>query len=332
MSGSVDRSRWWKGLLGTLLIALLVGGGFAMGHRSVFELRAQVDRLNGSQLIENVEPSPADRGEQATRIETNPAGGRILLVRNCPIMVLNQVRLGVQRSGIVKAIDVREGDSVDVGQILLQIDDDLAQASLARHEREAGDDVELRYAKKVSEVARTEYVRALELNREIPNAHSELQINGLRMEAERAILQIEQAENRIELARLRLAEAQSDLRSYQIKSPLDGFLQRVNKQVGEAVHEGESVIDIASFDRLKVAADLPLQQALLLRRGMRVAVSTNAPRLSTNRMTDRALGRIVFVGETVHEVSGTVQVWAEIDNIDRGLFAGMTAVMRIELD
>lgn len=258
--------------------------------------------------------------------------GHVVTVHDCQISVLQTASLGAQRAGVLNTIHVREGDRIEAGQVLISLQDDLARAAVALHEREAGNDVELRYARKVSDVARVEYQRALELNHEIPNAHSELKMNGLRMEAERALLQIEQAENRIEIARLKLAESRAALETYNVRSPLSGIVQRIHKARGEAALEGEPLIEVASFERLKIAADLPLDMALRLKRGMPVEVVAHPPagvRLSRRL---QAAGRVVFVDSKIHEVSKLVHIWAEIDNREGQLLAGMSATMRVRLD
>lgn len=333
-------SRRYVVCMAVVLSAAVVASIWSSNWPGAELLMGQTDAV--SSLSEALEPkanaafeserNSADGVRHTARISLISGARRVLTVPQCQIMILDSADLGSQRSGILRSIDVREGDVIKAGQTLVTIEDELARASLKLHEREAGNDVELRYARKVSDVARTEYARALELNREIPNAHSELQINSLRMEAERALLQIEQAENRIELARLRLAEARVELATYRINSPIDGVVQRVRKSVGEAVHEGETLIEIASFSRLKVAADLPLDQALQLRRGMTVSVKLDEFPGDGNQSSGEALGKIVFVGRKVHEVSRTVQIWAEVDNSNRQLFAGLTGTMTILLD
>lgn len=320
-----------QGLLAVLLAtAALSVLAILVRDKAAQPLSARTDDVIGlSGTTGGIEQSELQRHNGFMRAAQNPSFQQFLTVSDCQIMVVDSARLGPARSGIVSSLSVREGDHVEIGQELFTLDSELARATLQRQRQESENDVELRYAKKVSEVARTEYLRALELNREISNAHSELQMNGLRLEAERALLQIEQAVNQMELSRLRMLEAETALAEYRVESPMRGIIQRVHHTAGEAVREGETLIEVASFERLRVSADVPLTEALQLRRGLRVIVTSDSSAYGPESASGKAHGQIVFVGSSVNEVSHTVQVWAEVDNRDAGLFAGLTGTMQV---
>jgi len=264
------------------------------------------------------------------RAQTNASHSRrTVSISNCRITVIHDVKVGTERSGVLRSVDVRIGDTVQQGQILATLRDEVAQFSLKVRAKEASDDIELRFAQKVGELARLEYVKALELNKEIPNAHSELKLRSLRLAADRSLLQIEQSEHRRELAQLRYAEASVQLKSYIIRAPFDGIVKRVHKFNGEAVREGDTVVEIANYDRLRVEADCDLHNAMQLERGQPVQIEMDLPGLDPPVHRTRFPGRIVFVDFEVQDVSQKVQVWADVENHEKRLRAGLTATMHV---
>lgn len=83
-----------------------------------------------------------------------------------------------------------------------------AQASRKLAERESTNDIEIRYAKKASEVAQVEYQKALEANRRFAETVPKIEVRRLQLAAERAVLQIEEAQFRLTQARRYLSKLQ----------------------------------------------------------------------------------------------------------------------------
>jgi len=260
---------------------------------------------------------------------TTANSDRLVSIPNCRVTVIHEVKVGTERAGVLQSVDVRIGDTVKQGQILATLRDEVAQFALKVRAKEASDDIELRFAQKVGELARLEYVKALELNKEIPNAHSELKLRSLRLAADRGLLQIEQSEHRRELAQLRYAEARVLLKSYIIRAPFDGIVKRVHKFHGEAVREGDTVVEIASYQRLRIEADCELRDAVQVERGHPVQIEIDLPGVDLPARRTRFSGRIVFVDFEVQDVSQKVQVWADVENHNNLLRAGLSATMHV---
>ena len=90
---------------------------------------------------------------------SRPAGQATLL--HCQVLLLEDVEVPAQEAGALLAMNVKEGDFVQQGQLLGQIDDRQAQlqkeaALLERSvaQAKADDDIEVRYAQKSFELRR----------------------------------------------------------------------------------------------------------------------------------------------------------------------------------
>lgn len=257
------------------------------------------------------------------------AAARIITVSDCRVTLLQSAVLASTRSGVIKHIDVQDGDLVPAGLIVAQIRDDLASAEAATTALKAENDVDLRYAVKLSELAQLEYSRALALNKEIPGAQSELTVRNLKVAAERALLQIEQASHQLEIARLEHKTAQIVLAGYRVKAPFEGVILRVQKSTGEAVREGEPIADLANLNELRVEGFLPLELAWMVRRGFPVEVQVDIPGVELEVENVRFTGEVVFVDSEVQEVSQKVRICARVANSQGLLKSGLIATMRI---
>jgi multidrug efflux pump subunit AcrA (membrane-fusion protein) len=200
---------------------------------------------------------------------------------------------------------------------------------MAIAEREAGNDVELRFAQKVAELSQLKYERALAANERIAGTVSDLEMKELRLAAERSALQCEQAEHRLAVARLRRDEAKATLDSYHIVSPFKATVRATFKQPGEVVQEGEVVAEIVNLERVRVDGNVPLQDLPALALHSDVIVRIDSSSESTRATTQDYPARLEFIDVKVEPVSQKVHVAAELDNQDGLLREGLTATMFI---
>jgi macrolide-specific efflux system membrane fusion protein len=158
---------------------------------------------------------------------------------------------------------------------------------------------------------------------------TELELRELRLAAEKALLQLEQAEHQFAVAGLRGVEQREMLHSLRIAAPFDAFVRFVHRQPGEVVREGEVILEIVNTDRVRVegyieAADLPHVAP-----GRSVWVRLTGEGVAAEARDRTFGGRIVFVDVKIEPVSQKVRVSAEVLNHDRLLRDGLTATMTI---
>lgn len=247
----------------------------------------------------------------------------------CHIKLIDTAVLASDRPGIIAYVEPEEGDPVHAGQQVAGLRDEVAQAELAVAELEAKNDVEIRYAKKATEVAKAEHEVALEANRRVPKAVPEVEVNRLKLAAERSELQIERAEMDRDIAIEKRNEAEAQLKMYQIKATFDGVVTRVHKHEGEAVRQGDPILEIKSTDRVRVEGYVNIRDIWRVKRGDRVQVHLDIPDADLEVEKRVFEGKIVFPDVTADPVNKTVMVWAEVANPDNILRAGLPAVMTI---
>jgi membrane fusion protein, multidrug efflux system len=260
-----------------------------------------------------------------------PKGRTSLVIERCWIKLVDQVMLASDRPGVIGRLTATEGTAVARDEQVVRLLDDVTRARLARAEKEVGNDIEIRYARKAADVARIEFDKALLANQRVPGAIPDIEINRLRLARERSVLQIEQAEHTFELNRLARDEAAAELNTFQIAAPFDGIVTNVYKRTGEAVVQGEPILELTSTRRIRIEGYVNVADAWRVQAGDRVEARLDIPDVDLDVERETFGGRIVFVDVTVEKVSRKVRVWAEVENRDDILRAGLNATMVVHL-
>ncbi|MEM6690544.1 MAG: hemolysin D, partial [Planctomycetota bacterium] len=141
------------------------------------------------------------------------ASGQSMPIRisDAQLSLIDDVSLASPTGGILADNLVDEGDFVEAGGSLVQLDETVAaaevgaaEAAMVAAEIEASSDVDARYAKRTLEVQSKELEQSLIANKAFARAVSATEVEKLRLSVDQAKLAIEQAQHE-----QRVAEAKS---------------------------------------------------------------------------------------------------------------------------
>lgn len=180
-------------------------------------------------------------------------------------------------AGTIEKIFVEEGDQVETGQLLLQIDDSEEKARL----------MELR-------------VRALSLESDFNRTESLLKKElTSKREYEDQKLLMEEAQAKFRVGEIRLGYTQ-------VRAPFAGRVTLRHVDVGQYLQLNQELFGLADFDPLLVRVYLPEKEANRVSVGQKVAV------ISDTDSERRYTARVRMVSPIVDTRSGTVKVTVEI--------------------
>jgi macrolide-specific efflux system membrane fusion protein len=131
------------------------------------------------------------------------------------------------------------------------------------------------------------------------------------------------------MVRIQENEVQSTIekaRRRRINSPLSGMVVEVRKRAGEWVEEGQVIARVIATDKLRAEGFLNADQLGGNWVGRRVRLTLRMPSLEQKHFP----GTVVFVSPEVDPVNGQARMWAEIDNPDGRLRAGLQGSLTIE--
>lgn len=256
------------------------------------------------------------------------------------LLAAAEVQVPAAEDGAIVELAVTEGALVNPGDLLARIDDadarlDLsrAQIELANARRNADNDIKIRVASAAADVAAAELRRAGESQKRYPGSVSQAELDHLRLAAEHASLQVEQARYDTQTAQLALRvhenaveRAERQLERRRITAPSAGRVVQVFRQPGEWVEAGQPVLRLLRLDRLKAVGYLNSRAVVRDLTGLPVRLEVQLP---GEQSATQFSGRIAFVHSEVNPVTGQLDFWAEIENPELRLWPGQKASLTI---
>ncbi len=254
------------------------------------------------------------------------------------VKLLDQVEVPARESGALASVSAREGEMVSAGAAVAQIEDAdaqfdkrRAQMELLAANKEADNDVKVRFARKSHEVADAELRRAIDSERRFAQSVSQSELDRLRLTMQKTELEIEQAQLELELAQAARELKQIDvehadhvIHERRITAPLSGFVAEVMRHQGEWVQPGQTILRILRLDRLRAEGLVSGDQVRGDLKGRAVTLTVDVD----GRPTEFA-GTVTFVSPEIDPVNGQVRIWAEVDNPDLTLRPGLHGSMVI---
>lgn len=275
----------------------------------------------------------------AYRVEARPLVQRV--VASGEVSSQSLARIGSELTGVIRARHVREGDAVQPGDLLLELDDREQQARLAETEaalRQLVDaerpqaQASLREADSLLERARRERQRRETLfARQLLSAeardqaiHAETAARAARERARLAAAALAEDGSAAQQARQRVEQARTALARTRIRAQLAGTVQTRNVEPGDLVRPGDTLLEIARADSREIL--LPLDEKHL------APLALGQPaRIVADTWPERVLAaRVSHIAPAVDSARGTVDVRLELLEAADFLLQGMTVSVNID--
>jgi multidrug resistance efflux pump len=280
-------------------------------------------------------------GVRKTGAEKSAAapGADRTVIESALVTVIEEVEIPAKVEGVLAAVEAREGQMVEAGAVVARIDDvearlthDRARTEFEIARKQADNDLKVRLARKSTDVAKAELRRSLESVEKYKKAVSDTELDRLRLAAEKAELEIDQALHEQETARLtsRLKEIEMELAKQAVDrralvSPISGMVVQVNSHQGEWVPVGKTAVRVLRVDRLRVEGFVLAKNLTGDLMGRRVTLSVDLP----GKPGSIFEGSVVFVSPEVNAVNGQMRVWAEVENRKLQLRPGLRGNLTI---
>jgi macrolide-specific efflux system membrane fusion protein len=254
-----------------------------------------------------------------------------------------EAEVPARQTGVLAAIAVEEGATVDADQTLASLDDRAAKLAVAKAQLErdqtfakVSNQLRIEYADKALEVARAEMKRSAESNEQFARSISQSQLDVERLTVEKLQLERQQAEHDIALEKfeLQLKEnaveaARLELELHAVRAPFAGVVALVRGRPGEWVQPGAPVLRLVAIDRLRAEGFAPADQASDQLIGVKVRFTLAAEPGQAPPASGGVEGVMRFVSPEVDPVSRQVRIWAEIDNRELKLRPGQQGQLQI---
>lgn len=204
------------------------------------------------------------------------------------------VQLSSEVAGIVRKLHFTSGDSVDKGDLLIELVADEEQAQLAS----------LRASRKLAEINYDRDKQQFDI---------------------KAISQAELDASKTEVDKLRADEgiAQAAVARKRIKAPFAGKLGVHKLSAGQYINPAEALVSLQDTDELYIDFNLPQRQLSMVNRGDVVTMTTDSGITTT--------GKVTAIDNAVSAQTRNAKVEARLDNHTKGLLPGMFARVQISV-
>ena len=218
------------------------------------------------------------------------------------------ITLSFVQPGRIAQIQFKEGDVVKAGEVLVRQDDAAEQVQLAQLKAQSDDTTQMRaseasLAQKKVDLEKLEKAAASNAATFLEVEHARLDVTIAQLSLELAQFEHEQAGRKHEEQRIRVDHMQ-------LKSPVDGRIEKIDVEVGESANALADVIRVVQIDPLWIDAPVPLAEAKDLKSGMTARIQFVGP----DNAASMTQGLIVFVAAVADAASDTLRVRIEVPN------------------
>jgi len=230
------------------------------------------------------------------------------------------LKLGFTVGGKITKLNVKAGDRVEAGQIMLELEDEEGKALVELYQLRAASDIEVKAAAEnlaLSKVEEKATRQAYERNAANP---IELERAQVKVRVQQCELDLAQRQREEVLRQLRQAVAKHE--QYQLRAPTAGVVDLINVEIGESVEPLKPVLKRVVKDPLWVDASVPLAQTPKLKVGDSAWVQSKLP-----GHDQPVEGKILHLAEVADAASDTRLVRIEVPNA-QGVPAGAHVTVR----
>ncbi|MCV6622246.1 MAG: efflux RND transporter periplasmic adaptor subunit [Cellvibrionaceae bacterium] len=225
------------------------------------------------------------------------------------VEALQHSQLAAQQAGLLAELYVEVGDTVQTGDLLLKLDDQLAK-------------LELNQAEASLEAAQVAATEANRLYKELKALASKKFVATTLISERRAQL----AQSRAELSKQKAALAikQEELRRHTLRAPFNGVIANRQSNIGEWINQQSIVLSLVQQDALRLRLSIPQEYFATIKLGAPVVVSTE---YGQAKSFNAEIDRIVPISS---QLSRAFEAYVTIPNTV-GLNVGMSATVKIPL-
>lgn len=231
------------------------------------------------------------------------------------------IDVAAAESGIIIGLHVKEGQKVEKDQPLAELNQDVLKVSV---------DIAKAHSEAVSAIRAAEAELKLQTDRHARLIQLRAKDNATEDEVKRALLEKELADARLlaakeafEVKRLEHERIRLQLAQRTVRSPLNGYVVNVHRDVGESVGLADPVVmTVVQLDPLLVTFPVPVTQLPGLK-------ADQTLRLKIVGRQEPVEGKVDLISPVISADSQTVKVKIVIPNSDNRIKSGSKCVLLI---
>lgn len=224
--------------------------------------------------------------------------------------------------GEIKSLPVREGDRVQKGTLIAEMDNEVRRIVLEQAKNQLKSKVAVEKAEALLELAQIELRRQEDLGAQ--NLVSQRELDRARVSLHVAQIDLQTEKERKVKEALDVDRYEKELKDTRLSTPVAGYVVRILKHQGEVVEELEPIAQIVDIDEAHAQFDLPIEQLERLDLGTKASIHVQATAGGPFE------GEVTFIAPTVEPRSKTLRIKVTIKNPKHAIKPGLSASVTFE--
>ena len=232
--------------------------------------------------------------------------------------------LGISATGRVAKIHLTEGTTVEMGQVILELDQQLEILEVQRRKLLWESKTEVKSATRQVKTLKSHLKSTKELYKTTGSVPRE-EMENQELEHALAINELRRLEDAEKREKIEYGIANQQLSRRSLRAPFSGQIAELLINVGENCEFDTPLVHLVNTSRGYFVANVELSVSEQLARGQAVELQLQSGLETVSRKAE-----IVFISPVVDPASGLRKIKAQFDNPDGNIIPGVAGVMILE--
>lgn len=241
---------------------------------------------------------------------------------NGMVVPARRVTVSAPLSGVLMHLHIKEGQLVEEGEVLAELDHRAAQAAVQVATLRAENRAPVRHAKSTLEFASLQLHSVTQAHK--ASAGSEFELRQAKLKQKQARSAYEMAVNKREIAEAALKFEQQKHARYIVRAPFSGRVVRVFVQPGAMLRVSEQMVKMITLKTLEATVQMPVTLFGKLEIGQEYSLIADEPVAATLEATLKSIDPVI------DSIRGTFRCVFTIANEDEALPAGFAVRLDTE--
>ena len=232
--------------------------------------------------------------------------------------------LGISATGRVAKIHLTEGTTVEIGQVILELDQQLEQLEVQRRKLLWTSKTEVKSAARQVKTLKSHLKATKELYKTTGSVPRE-EMENQELEHALAINELRRLEDAEKREKIEYGIANQQLSRRSLRAPFSGQIAELLINVGENCEIDTPLVHLVNTSRGYFVANVELSVSQQLARGQTVELQLQSGLETVSRTAE-----IVFISPVVDPASGLRKIKTQFDNPNGKIIPGVAGVMILE--
>lgn len=240
------------------------------------------------------------------------------------VLPKHHLELTLPIDGKILNMFLKEGDSVSKNQEILKLDDSLQILDTKRKQMIFKDESQLNSLEKNEQLLKAMLTSTKEVYKRTKSVSKD-EVMSLEIRYYDLSGQMLATKQKKLVEEIDYKMSKNILDSHKLTSPIDGFITKINFDIGEWIKSGESIVEVVDYKECFVEFNIEQKYIQELKVGKTLAIKIK----NGDKLIDKD-SKIVFISPIADKSSSLVRIKAQLDNKELSIVPGLSAFIYLD--